>query len=221
MDTRTVGGLRVVIPDVDPADLDPVTEPPDDDLVDVRADGAVWPELELRGARFWGSLFTGVDLSGVVWRNGGLANCRLERVDLSGARFTGTTIERCELVGCRLTGVAFGDVSLKNVVFEDCRFDYANLNEVRVSGPTVFSGGTFGRAVLTACRLGGAVFTGCRFEETELHDCDLRGTNLTGTDLSGLTGLTSLTGAVLDPDQLVDLATIAVRDLGITVKEPS
>ena len=37
-------------------------------------------------------------------------------------------------------------------------------------------------------------------------------------ELAGITGLASLAGAVLDDDQLADLAAIAVRELGVTVR---
>ena len=39
-------------PDLDPRDLDPVSEPPDDDdLVEADVDGAGWAGLELSGVR--------------------------------------------------------------------------------------------------------------------------------------------------------------------------
>jgi uncharacterized protein YjbI with pentapeptide repeats len=220
METRIVGGLRIAVPGLDPDDLEPVTEAPDDDLTEALVEGVTWPGLELAGARFSRCRLVGAELPDGDWRRGALSGCRFERVDLSGSRFDGTAIERCEFVGCRLTGVALIDVTLKDVVFEDCRFDYANLNRVRTAGPTVWTGGTFGRAVLTGCRLGGASLSGCRLDEVELAGCDLRGTDLRGTELSGVTGLMSLAGAVLDESQLPDLAVIAVRELDVTIRAP-
>ena len=86
-------------PDLDPRDLDPVSEPPDDDdLVEADVDGAGWAGLELSGVRIASSRFTGVDLTGAGWRNVRLYGCRFERVDLSGARLSGLTVERCAFV---------------------------------------------------------------------------------------------------------------------------
>ena len=220
MTSRTVGGVPVLVPDLDLDDLDPVTDAPDDDLADSNVEGVAWPELELPGVRFQGSRFVGVEMPDATWRNGGLSRCRLERVDLSGSRLTALTIDRCEFIGCRLTGVHLDGVTLKNVIFEDCRFDYATFVGVRVAGATVWSGGSFTKAVLNGCRLGSAVLTGCRLAEVELAGCDLRGADLRGTDLTGITGLASLAGVVLDEGQLADLAVIAARELDVTVREP-
>jgi uncharacterized protein YjbI with pentapeptide repeats len=221
MDTRTVAGLKVLTPGYDPDDLDPVTEPPDDDLDEALVDGAVWPDLELRGARFCLSRLVGVEMTEADWRRGGLSGCRLERVDLTGSRLVGLALDRCEFVECRLGGVIFDDVTLKNVVFEDCQFDYSGLTKVRVAGPTVFTGSRFFKSTLTGCELRGAVFAGCRLELAGFVRCDLRDADLRGNDLSGLSGLTSLAGAIIDESQLPDLAQIAARELGVSVREPS
>jgi uncharacterized protein YjbI with pentapeptide repeats len=218
VDTVTVGDLRIPAPDLDPRDLDPVTDPPDDDLVEAKVDGASWHGLRLGGGRVSQSHLVAVDLSDAAWRNVSLYGCRLERVDLSNARLAGLRIERCAFVGCRMTGVQLVDATLKNVIFEDCRLDYANVTDSRATGPTAWIRCLLAHAVLTNCRLPATAFSECQLGDVELVDCDLRGSDLRGNDLSGVAGLASLRGAVIEPTQLTDLAVIAAKDLGLDVR---
>ncbi|MDT5037714.1 MAG: hypothetical protein QOE03_2899 [Micromonosporaceae bacterium] len=213
------GTLRVLIPDLDPRDLDATADPPDDDLDEAMVDGADWSGRTLAGAGIRRSHLLGVTLTDATWRNVRLYGCRFDRVDFSGSRLDGLTIERCEFVGCRMTGVQLADSTLKNVVFDDCRLDYAGLADVRASGPVAWAGCTLANAVLTDCRLPAAVFADCRLAGLELNDCQLGGADLRGNDLSGISGLLSLREATVAASQLGDLAALAVRELDITVVE--
>jgi uncharacterized protein YjbI with pentapeptide repeats len=218
METTTVGDLVITAPDLDPDELDAFDEVPDDDLTEVRVEGAAWTGMELAGARIDRSLFLGGDLTETVWRNLTLRGCRLENVDLSGATFRGATIERCTFVGCRMTGVVLVKASLKDVLFTDCRLDYARMEEVRTTGATAWLRCLLGRASLTACRLPTAAVSECRLDEVELTGCDLRGADLRGSDLTGLRGMDSLRGATIDTPQLEELAVLAARELALDVR---
>jgi uncharacterized protein YjbI with pentapeptide repeats len=138
METTTVGDLVITAPDLDPEELEPFDDQPDDDLTEVRVEGAAWSGVEVAGARIDRSLLVGGDLTETVWRNLTLRGCRLENVDLSGATFRGAAIERCVFVGCRMTGVVLVKATLKDVLFTDCRLDYARMEEVRTTGPTAW-----------------------------------------------------------------------------------
>ena len=217
METRTIGAARILLPDLDPRDLDPVTGDPGDGLVEALVDGASWTGLRLSG-RVSGSHLIGVDLSDAAWRNVTVYGCRFERVDFSSARLLGATIERCEFVGCRMTGLNLAKTTLKNVVFADCRLDYATCTDTRTSGPVGWADCNLTNAALTRCELTQAVLSGCRLTELELDSCDLRGADLRGNELSGILGLSSLRGAVLGDDHLPALAMIAARELEIDVR---
>jgi uncharacterized protein YjbI with pentapeptide repeats len=218
METTTVGDLVITAPDLDPDELEPFDDELDDDLTEVRVEGAAWAGLEVAGVRIDRSLLVGGDLTETVWRNLTLRGCRLENVDLSGATFRGATIERCAFVGCRMTGVVMVKAALKDVLFTDCRLDYARMEEVRTTGPTAWLRCLLGRASLTGCRLPTAALAECRLDEVELTGCDLRGTDLRGTDLTGLRGMDSLRGATIDTPQLEDLAVLAARELALDVR---
>jgi pentapeptide repeat protein len=218
METKTIGELKILIPDLDPRDLDPVAEEPDEDVHEALVDGASWTGNRLGAARISQSHLIGVDLSDAVWRNVTVYGCRFERVDLSSARLTGTTIERCEFVGCRMTGLNLADATLKNVVFDDCRLDYGTLTKVRTSGPVGLTNCNLTNVILSNCDLTKAAFNACRFTEVELAGCDLRGADLRGNELTAVIGLSSLRGAILAEEQLAALANIAARELEIDVR---
>jgi uncharacterized protein YjbI with pentapeptide repeats len=218
MDTKTIGELKILIPDLDPRDLDPVAAEPDDDLHEALVEGGSWTGNHLGGGRVSQSHLIGVDLSDAVWRNVNVYGCRFERVDLSSARLTGTTIERCEFVGCRMTGLHLLDTTLKNVVFDDCRLDYATLTAVRTTGPVGLTNCNLTNGVLANCDLTRAALNACRLTEVELTNCDLRGADLRGNELTAVIGLLSLRGVILAEEQLPALATIATRELEIDVR---
>jgi len=217
METRNIGALRILIPDLDPRDLDDVDEAPDDELFEAKVDGADWARLELGGGRIRSSHLVGVDLSNSTWRTVTVYGCRFERVDLSSAHLAGLTIERCEFIGCRMTGMQLNDSTLKNVLFEDCRLDYASLNAVKTTGPVGWTGCNLDQAVLTGCRLPTAALRQCGLRDCELRDCELRGADLRDNDLGRVHGLLSLRGVRMTDDQVAELAALAVRELEIEV----
>ncbi len=217
MDTRTVGELSILTPDLDPRDLDDIADPPEDDLIEAKVEGADWARLQLAGTQIRRSHLLGVSLTEAAWRNVTLYGCRFERVDFSSARLAALTIERCEFIGCRMTGVQLSETTLKNVLFEECRLDYANLDQVRATGPVAWTGCNLDHAALTNCRLPSVVIRESSLGNLELRDCDLRGADLRQNDVSEMEGLLSLRGIRLTGEQVVGLAGVAVRELGIEV----
>jgi len=217
MKTRKMGDQQLVVPDLDPRDLDSHVEAPRDDLLEAAVESVNWSNVSLDGIRIRLSSFKDVTLGESAWSGVRLSGCRLERVDLSGARLSGLTIERCEFIDCRLTGLHLSDTTLTNVIFERCGLDYAILDEVRATGPVAWVDCNLNEASFTTCQLGMATLIDNSLRRLELTSCDLRGADLRQNDIRELVGLTSLGGARLSIDQLPALADLAVRDLGIEV----
>jgi uncharacterized protein YjbI with pentapeptide repeats len=121
------------------------------------------------------------------------------------------------LNGCTLMGSSWNNVTLRDVIFEQCRWDYSTLTAITSAGPTAFLHCSFNEASITQGRLAKAVFDQCRLAQLELERCDLRGADLRGNDLSGLAGATGLRGVILDQAQLPALADALVQELDISV----
>ncbi|WP_150240655.1 pentapeptide repeat-containing protein [Nocardiopsis quinghaiensis] len=147
-----------------------------------------------------------------------VANTDFRSVDLSSHRLVDVRLDRCRFRTSRLMGTSLVRVSLRDVVFEGCQFDYATWAQVRTVSDVAFVGCSFKEAEFEGCDLREAVFDDCTF------GVDLRGTSLTGadlreSDLSGLSGLASLRGAKVTAMQLRQLSEVMVRDLNLTVAE--
>jgi uncharacterized protein YjbI with pentapeptide repeats len=218
VDTRSVGDLKILTPDLDPRDLDPRTELPAGDLTETLVDSVDWSEHHFDTVQVRLSHLRGVSLAQTRWTAATVYGCRFERVDLSGARLTDVTLERCEFVDCRVTGAQLGPAVLKNVIFDGCRLDYTNWTQVRTAGPAAVVHSNLDHAQITRSTLGQFLINGCSLDNLELADCDLRGADLRGNDLSTLTGLASLRGSTLTADQVHHLITALPRELDLTVQ---
>ncbi|MGH3737172.1 MAG: pentapeptide repeat-containing protein [Micromonosporaceae bacterium] len=218
MQTRAIHDQRILLPDLDIDDLDPVEVPPRLDLADALITEGDWKRVQLASTKITRTRFDAVNMNAAVWDDVSVTGSIFDRVDLSSARLTSLTLDRCHLIGCQLTGLHLSMATLKNVIFENCRLDYATFNAVRTTGPVAFIGCTLTETSLTGCKLGQAVITGCQLNRLELHGCDLYGTDLRGNPLDTITGIDSLKGATLAPDQLADLTTAVLADLGLRVE---
>ncbi|MEW2432258.1 pentapeptide repeat-containing protein [Micromonospora sp. NPDC047644] len=218
MRTTTIGEVKVLLPDLQPDDLD-ITTDLDGGLTEALVEGAAWRGSHLEDARIRSSLIIGVDLSESIWEAGSLYGCEITRTDFSGATLTGITIERCAITGSRFTGSRLTDVRLKDILFDGCRFDYATLHRVAAAGSVAFTDCTLTNGAWSSCRLPRVALRSCDLAGLELDSCRLDGTDLRGNRLQGLkTRLDNLRGVTLGEDQLPDLTQLVVAAFGLTVR---
>ncbi|WP_027660360.1 pentapeptide repeat-containing protein [Salinispora fenicalii] len=218
MRTTTVGEVQVLLPDLDPDDLDATTDL-DDDLTEALVEGAAWRGAQLADVSIRSSLLAGVDLGESTWEAGSLFGCEVTRTDFSGATLTGITIERCAITGSRFTGTRFTDVRLKDVLFDGCRLDYATLQRVAAVGSVAFTDCTLSNGEWSFCRLPRIVLRSCDLVDLELEACHLDGADLRGSRLHGLrTPLDNLRGVTLGEDQLPDFTRLAIAAVNLTVR---
>ena len=109
-------------------------------------------------------------------------------------------------------------VSMSDVLFEGCQFDYATWEQVKVTGDVAFVGCSFKEAEIIGSDLRGAVFDDCAFA-ADIKSTKMSGADLRGSDLSGLSGLASLYGAQVTELQLRQLSEVMIRDLDLTITE--
>src|SRR4051812_8287690 len=84
-------------------------------------------------------------VSGDAWTRATLnkvtiTRSRMTNADLSSTRVIDNKWDRCELRGCTLIGANLGGGTFKNVIFDNCRLDYAVLDRIRATGPVAFVG---------------------------------------------------------------------------------
>ena len=120
------------------------------------------------------------------------------------------------LAGCALAGVQAFSASMRRVTFRDCKLDSVNfrsatLTDVRFED-CLLRDAEFGGAKLLRVSFGGCTLARADFTKVSCTEVDLRGAAL------GITaGYESLRGATIDSVQLIALAPLLARHLGITV----
>lgn len=219
MRTTTVGDVTVLLPDLDPEDLDHVTDPTKHDLHDGLVQDVSWRGWQVADWSIRGCRITGADLGEITWEGGALYGCEIVQTDLSGAALMGVSIERCSITGSRLTGTRLIDVRLKDVLFDNCRFDYATLNRVSAAGSVVITDCTLVHGTWSSCRLSGVVLRSCDLSDLELESCRLDGADLRGSRLHAFAAsLDNLQGVALAEEQLPELTRMAIDALNIDVR---
>ena len=200
METRTIRQTTVVLPCQEADDLEPCDAPP--------PNGTAISGRAVKADSWTRAILTSVTI----------ARTRFTNADLSSARFDGVSWDRCSLRGCTLVGAHLEGGTLKNVIFENCRLDYATLSKIRATGPVAFLGCSMTETMINRCQFSGAVFDACKLTDTEFDSTDLRGADLRGNDLSNLVGVQSLRQTILSPGQLAGLTEATVRELALTLK---
>nr|WP_238355679.1 pentapeptide repeat-containing protein [Kribbella sandramycini] len=206
-----------MLPSVDELDLTPVDAVPGDGLRDAAVGRVDASRLRLDGVVV-GSSFAGTILTETVWEGVAITGSVFNEVDLSSARFSGGKLDRVHFRGCQLSGLSLSGVSCENVIFENCRLDYATFDAVRTVGALGFVNCSMTEMSVVGCRWDKVVIDGCRLSGLELDRCDLRGSDLRGSSLETVRGVVSLRGVTLAADQIVDLTVAMVADLEITVR---
>ncbi|WP_416873479.1 pentapeptide repeat-containing protein [Kitasatospora sp. SC0581] len=222
MPTRHYGRTTITLPDLD-----------DDPYLGVIA-SPPRPGSTVTEFRYTDQDIRDLDLTEADLRNGILHNVSTQRTTIENVRFSSVQITACDLGalhlsgskasrtlfrGCRLMGSAITGAVLDNVLFENCRLDYATFDRIRASGPLVFD-----RCVLTE-----AAFTGCDLTDVVLRDCTLlatafgtgtyKGLDLSGSDLSAVRGVGNLREAVVSRAQQLQITDALLAELNVTYSE--
>ena len=127
-------------------------------------------------------------------------------------RTSRVTFERCNLVG-----LDAGNGELSQTTFRDCKLDLANLRMATLRD-VVFSGCSLRATDFYGATLRSVSFAGCELHETDFDRASLETVDLRGASLVDIRGIGSLSGAIVDPGQLIDLAPYLAVELGIRVQ---
>jgi uncharacterized protein YjbI with pentapeptide repeats len=179
------------------------------DLTAVEADAVEITTSRLIDVRLSGARLERLRLTDVIF----------ERRELSGAVLDGAVLTRVELHDCRLSGTVLTSAQLRDVHIRDCRADGLNLRMTKGE-----------RVRIERSDLHDADLYEASFPDAEILDCDLRGatvskamlrgTRLHGSQLDGVLGADGLSGAVIEPTQVIPLSHSLCAALGITIDDP-
>jgi uncharacterized protein YjbI with pentapeptide repeats len=161
----------------------------------------------------------GIRLVARTWERADISDVRIESCDLAGLNASSATLRRLELIGSRLRDSMVAGSMLQDITATECTAERLSLR---------FS--TLQRVVFRNCPIAGTDFYGATFDKVWFDGCDLsdaqfdnvtvRSLRISNSTLLGVTGALSLTGAVLDLDDLPALAPSLAREVGITLVNP-
>ncbi|MGW5753597.1 pentapeptide repeat-containing protein [Nocardia rhamnosiphila] len=152
----------------------------------------------LRGARFteaWlhGMRITGTDLADAAWMD-----AEIVEGAWSGVEASGTELRRVEFHNCKLDSINFRGAALTKVRFVDCVLRHVD----------------FGGATLNEVDFAGSEISALVVRDARLTKVDFRGAQA----LRVAEGVTALRGAIVTPDQLLDLAPAFAASVGLLVQ---
>lgn len=161
----------------------------------IRADRVVFNDVRLNGIEF-----LGCELSSLHWRDS-----KLSRV----------VFRDCKIMGGMLAGL-----SIEDVVFEKCRFDYSTFEKVRATGPVVFSECSLDEATFTDCDLTRAVINNSSLRSTAFGAGRYVGLDLRGSDLSRIAGAAHLNKVLITTAQADELTRALMSALEVSYGDP-
>ena len=186
-------------------------------------DGVLFSGLTFEGSnadlsRFVECAFSDVTLDDVALRKARLSDLWLRDVRLLSADLAGSSWLDSTFIACSGAGIQAFDGSFQRVVFSECKLDSWNFRGATLRGVT------FDRCLLRDTDFGGAnlkqvKFPGCTLTRTDFSRVTLDTVDLRGAELDITAGYESLRGAIMNTAQLMSIAPVLARQIGIVVKD--
>lgn len=191
------------------------------------------PDGDYDGLEFRDAELGGQDGGGARFMDCALTGCALDETRLHRARFLDSVLTAPRGVGTNLAEATLRDVEVRDARLGGTQLHGAVLERVLVRGGKLdflnLRGARLKDVVFEGCVLVEPDFGGASLERVEFADCALKAADfstatLADVDLRGAApleitrGVDRLSGAVISPGQLVDLAPVLAGALGIRVE---
>jgi uncharacterized protein YjbI with pentapeptide repeats len=222
MDQLTIRETTLALPHIDEEDLQDV-----ETIVNrfgVVSEFRLVPTADLRSLEVSGHRLTTGRISGLHVEHAKFDNLRVDSVifadcDIPQATFLGGRWSRTCFVGCKILSGQFSEVTLEDVLFDNCKLDYSAFQGAVTKGPVIFRGCSLGEAWFSGSDLSRAVFDDCRLRETSFDRANVKGADLRGNSLSTVRGTSSLAQVTIWSSQILDLGKALVDELELHVTD--
>ncbi|MGZ0212047.1 MAG: pentapeptide repeat-containing protein [Actinomycetales bacterium] len=175
-------------------------------------------DRDLSGISFSECEFVDLEANEVVVRSATWVDTRFEKLNAPIFTAPRTNLRDVVFEGSRLGSAEFYETRWSSVRFAHCRIGYLNLRGAHLED-----------VLFTDCRideldLGAATANRVSFENTHINTLELTRSTLTNFDLRGielrqLGGVEHLKGATLNSHQLIELAPLFARNVGIVIDD--
>lgn len=182
-------------------------------------DGCAFEETDGGGSDFTESAFSQVTFAGGRYRRARFDDVWLHTTRWVGADVAETAWMDVECVAGVLAGTELFSAQLRRVTFHHCKFDSVNARQA------VLRDVSFVDCLLREVDCGGASPTDVSFPGSSLDRVRFDKARVTRTDLREVSrldiasGLDGLSGATINSLQLLELAPLLARTLGLTVRD--
>jgi uncharacterized protein YjbI with pentapeptide repeats len=190
----------------------------DERLTDVNVTSDQGSSLNATGARFDNVYLSGDFMNGAYLPKLQALDVIWDSCSLVAANFEEASIERCELTNCRADGILYVEAELQKVRFTSCRLVLGNFRSAVIKN-----------VVFEDCDLSEADFYGATLENVWFENCSLQQVNFTNvkgknidlrsSECRDISGIASLSGAVISSQQLIELAPEFAAALKIRVAD--
>ncbi len=167
------------------------------EMADVEVRGGRWSGVTIEGLRAFQVTFDGCDLAGFVLQES-------------------PTLQNVVFRRCRMSGAVLAGARLRDVRFEECSLDDANLRMIDAERVTL-SGCALVAADLHGAQIASAQFARCDLRGADFTKARLRDVDLRSSEVTGLRGAGTLRGATIDSAQVIALAHSLAAAVGVRV----
>ena len=180
--------------------------------------GVTFAGLNADLSRFMECAFTDVTLDDVALRKARLSDVWLRDVRLLSADLAGSNWLDSTFIACSGAGIQAYDAGFQRVVFSECKLDSWNFRGATLRGVV------FDRCLLRDTDFGGAslkqvTFPGCTLTRADFSRVTLDKVDFRGAELDITAGYESLRGAIMNTAQLMSIAPVLARQIGIVIKD--
>lgn len=200
------------------APLEPMDEMPEEPVFDglLVQDILDWPDYDGDHWQIDASKVERCMLAGMTFERIKLWDAILVRTDISAAKCFEASFLRSELLGCRMSGSQFGESTIKDVVFENCKLNLVSFRKCRLER-VVFRNCVLDEADFIGATLSDVVFMNCELRKTDFNRVHCTRVDMTRSDLTEIKGVTSLKNVRIKPEQMMTLAPLLCGEVGFVL----
>jgi uncharacterized protein YjbI with pentapeptide repeats len=204
-----------------PKNLAPVTdlEELDDaqlgefELSECNFNGQEAARVDLLDGQLTRVLVIGTSMPKARFQNLIVSKCDFSNAELVSSKHTRLAYSDCKMVGLKIPESAFTDVS-----FDNCIANLLHLYGSKLSN-VIFKGCNLKNADFRSVQMENVRFENCEMQQAEFYGAQLQNVDLSGSRLDGVkANAGDLKGAIIDSQQLIEMAEGFAGMLGITVR---
>lgn len=190
--------------------------------LDGRAEGLLFEAddadgVDLEDAVFTECIFRSVALQGASMSRVTFGDCRIEEVNAPVLEAPDSGWWNTAVIGGRIGSAELYGATFRSVKFERAKLGYLNLRRAKIKD-VLFQDVHIEELDAGTAHLERVSFIDCTIDTLVLNGAKLKDVDLRGARLRTLSGISSLKGATVSYEQLMDLAPILAGELGLRVE---